>query len=342
MPEILETPVSGRSAWTRSDFDGKHWMWQLDEQDNREIHNAYLQLKERGLKIGEFNAEDFPLPTLAQSLATEREDIIAGKGFLLIRGLDVAPYTVSDLELIYWGIGAHLGSGIEQNANGDLLTHVTFHDLDPANPNVRGYQDRRHQEPHNDLADVVGLLCVRDAKAGGASSIVNMASVYNAFLDRRPDLLPIMYRGFHLDHRGEGDNPLSTTDFTVPIFAYQKGRLHCFYGRRGIDAAFRKRGEEPSADEQAALALMDELIMTPEYRLDMDLQPGDMQFVNNYAVLHARTAYEDYDEPGRWRLLFRLWLNQPDTEPPETMARFTRRGFADFVHRDRAATPVAS
>ena len=81
----------------------------------------------------------------------------------------------------------------------------------------------------------------------------------------------------------------------------------------------------------AALALMDELIVKQEFRVDMDLQPGDIQLVNNYSVLHARTAYEDYDEPERWRLLLRLWLNLPEARPPENIARFTRRGFADVV-----------
>lgn len=333
MSEILEAPVSGRSAWTQADFAGKDWVCYLDEEDNRDVANAFATLKATGLQLGEFSKREFPLQVFSKKLAEQREEIVYGRGFSLLRGLDLSPYSVDELELIYWGIGTYLGEGIEQNAHGDLLTHVTFHDLDPNNPNVRGYQDRRHQEPHNDLADIVGLLCVRKAKSGGASSIVSMGSVYNAFLERRPDLLPIMYRGFHLDHRGEGDNPSSTTDFTVPVFANHDGRLVCFYGRRGIDGAFRKRGVEPSVDEAEALALMDELIMTPEYRLDMDMQPGDIQFVNNYTVLHARTAYDDYDEPSRWRLLLRLWLNQSEAEPPESIGRFTRKGFADFVQR---------
>lgn len=326
--EILEAPVSGPSLWTAEDFDGKDWIFPLEQTDLIEIAQALEGIKRRGLRLGGFGIEDFPLPTLKDKLASIRDDVVSGKGFVLIRGLNVGDYTVEELELIYWGIGAYLGAGLGQNAHGDLLTHVTFHNLDPNNPNVRGYQDRRHQEPHNDMADMVGLLCIREAKQGGASSIVNMAAVYNEFLRRRPDLLPIMYRGFHLDYRGEGDNPYSTTPFTVPIFASRDGRLFCFYGRRGIDATFRKREVEPSDAEREALALMDELIMTPEFRLDMDLQPGDIQLVNNYSVLHARTAYEDYDEPERWRLLLRLWLNLPEAGPPDKIARFTRRGFA--------------
>jgi alpha-ketoglutarate-dependent taurine dioxygenase len=33
----------------------------------------------------------------------------------------------------------------------------------------------------------------------------------------------------------------------------------------------------------------------------MDFQPGDMQFINNYHVLHGRTAYEDDRAAGRIR-----------------------------------------
>ena len=328
---ILEAPVAGPSLWTSADFEGKDWIFQLEAEHLAEIEHALARIKRQGLRLGGFGKDEFGLPKLHEMVAEIREDIVSGKGFALIRGLNVDDYSVEDLELIYWGIGTYLGSGLGQNANGDLLTHVTFHNLDPNNPNVRGYQDRRRQEPHNDMADMVGLLCIREAKSGGASSIVNMAAVYNEFLNRRPDLLPIMYRGFHLDYRGEGVDPFSTTTFTVPIFDSKDGRLFCFYGRRGIEATFKKRGEEATGQQREALALMDELIDVPEYRLDMDLQPGDIQLVNNYSVLHARTAYEDYDEPERWRLLLRLWLNLPEARPPENIARFTRRGFADIA-----------
>jgi hypothetical protein len=40
----------------------------------------------------------------------------------------------------------------------------------------------------------------------------------------------------------------------------------------------------------------------------MDFQPGDMQFVNNYHVLHGRTPYVDDRATGRVRHLKRLWL----------------------------------
>jgi hypothetical protein len=46
----------------------------------------------------------------------------------------------------------------------------------------------------------------------------------------------------------------------------------------------------------------------PAYHVSMMMQPGDMQFVNNYHVLHARKAYTDIRDEGKIRHLKRLWL----------------------------------
>ena len=53
---------------------------------------------------------------------------------------------------------------------------------------------------------------------------------------------------------------------------------------------------------------MDELCADPDYHVFMELEPGDMQFVNNYHILHGRSAYEDDAATGRQRHLKRLWL----------------------------------
>lgn len=329
--EILNTPVTGRSLWQPANFTGNDWIWRIDAEELAEIDRALHNVRSLNLDVGQFGAKEFPLDRFAKKLAAVREELIEGVRFALIRGLQVERYSIEELEIIYWGIGAYIGAGIGQNAAGTLLTHVTFHGLDPSNPNVRGYQDRRHQEPHNDLADVVGLLCVRKSKSGGASSIVNIPAVYNEMLRSRPDLLPIFYRGFHLDYRGEGNDPNATTEYRVPNFGVADGRLFVFFGRRGIEAAMRKRSETPTAVEAEAIDYLQTMLEKPEYRLDMELETGDIQFVNNYAVMHARTAYEDFEEPERWRLLLRLWLNLDDIVLPERLARFTRAGFADVA-----------
>ena len=43
------------------------------------------------------------------------------------------------------------------------------------------------------------------------------------------------------------------------------------------------------------------------------LEPGDMQFLNNHVIYHARTAFEDDAARGQVRLLYRLWLSMPNS-----------------------------
>ena len=46
----------------------------------------------------------------------------------------------------------------------------------------------------------------------------------------------------------------------------------------------------------------------PDFNVYMDLQPGEMQFINNYHVLHGRTPTKTMWPHGYKRHLKRLWL----------------------------------
>ncbi len=45
------------------------------------------------------------------------------------------------------------------------------------------------------------------------------------------------------------------------------------------------------------------------------LQPGDMQFVYNHALLHDRTGFRDWPDVQKKRHLLRLWLSIPGDRP---------------------------
>ena len=50
-----------------------------------------------------------------------------------------------------------------------------------------------------------------------------------------------------------------------------------------------------------ALDLFDSIANESRFHVDMDFEPGDMQFLKNAVILHAGTQYEDWDEPECWR-----------------------------------------
>ena len=99
-----------------------------------------------------------------------------------------------------------------------------------------------------------------------------------------------------------------------------------WFAKRRIDSAFPKLGAPPTAKERAALDCLGVLTEKPEYRIDMQLQDGDIQFVNNYRVMHARTSYEDHDDPACWRLMLRLWVNLPELELEPDFSKQIRLG----------------
>jgi len=69
----------------------------------------------------------------------------------------------------------------------------------------------------------------------------------------------------------------------------------------------RLEGVALSDEELAVLDLYDGLAADPDGHLDMWLDPGEMQFLSNHTIAHARTAYQD--DPDRPRHLLRLSLN---------------------------------
>ena len=235
-----------------------------------------------------------------------------GRGFVLLRGVPVEDRPIAESAAIYWGIGSHFGSARSQNALGHLLGHV--YDLggsSAANPNIRSYATNERQNFHIDRCDVVALLCLRRARSGGHSAIASSMALHNVMLERRPDLLERLYQPFPVDRRGEvpeGKLPF----YEAPVFNEHAGYVSVLYSRLHIGSAQRfPEARRLTAEDIEALDMLTELAGDPDLRLDMNFIPGDIQFLHNHTILHARSAYEDWPEPDRKRHLLRLWIAPP-------------------------------
>ena len=324
-------PVGLPSAWRGRDLRDRpqDWTMRLDARDNDELRAALAHAKARGASIPGLARADFPLPTLAPRLAALLDEVIDGRGFVLVRGFEIGRLPVEDAALVYWGIGAHLGTGRAQNAQGDLLGHVTDLGVEfrPDN-DVRGYQTRMTLPFHNDALDIVALLCLQPAKSGGLSRIVSSTAVHDAMLERRPDLLRAMYAPAWIDRRGESPTG-KPPSYPAPFFERFGGRMFCRYNRSYVQTAQRFADVPRLSDAQReAMDLVDALCADPDMHLDMALEPGDMQFVCNYTTLHSRTEYEDWPERERRRYLLRLWLDTGRIAalPPSYVDRYEDMG----------------
>ena len=310
--------IKGPSAWIGADMRTREaeWTYRLSPSDIAEIETALRSVKARGLDLADISREDFPLPTLGPTLDRLRGEVLDGRGFVMLRGVPVEGRPIDESATLYWGIGAHFGKARSQNAKGHLLGHI--YDLggsSATDPTIRSYATSERQSFHIDRCDVVALLCLRRAKSGGLSAIVSSMTVHNVMAERRPDLLERLYQSFPVDRRGEvpeGKAPF----YEAPVFNEYAGTLSVLYSRLHIGSAQRfPEARRLSPEDYEALDRLAELAGDPELRLDITFMPGDIQFLHNHTILHARTEYEDWPEVERKRHLLRLWLAPPGARP---------------------------
>jgi hypothetical protein len=330
MKSIRTEKINHPSAWKGSDIkNNDSWIYRLTLEDIQEIEEALRTVQMKGFTLTdtncEFSKEDFPLPNFSEEIEKFAYELEGGRGFLLIKGLPVDQYTEEESSIIYYGLGLHMGTPITQNANGHLLGHVRSQGLNIDNTNVRGYQTNSHLPFHTDLGDVVGLLCLNKAKTGGHSTIVSSMAVYNEMLEKHPEYLGVLCNDFYLDKRGE-ENPGEPPVYTTPIFSSHEGFVSSLYIRGYIESAQLKTNKLLSKVEVEAMDILDSILVREDMRLDMDLEPGDIQLISNFTVLHSRTDYVDYEEPKLWRHLLRLWLNLPNARPISPSIEFLRTG----------------
>ncbi|TFY97267.1 TauD/TfdA family dioxygenase [Ramlibacter rhizophilus] len=314
MTSMLTTPYTGPSAWTRAQMEADaSWRYQLSRDEVDQVRRAVDAAAGTGKPLEDIGAQDFPLGSLHERIRVLARELEEGRGFELWRGLPVDDWTLEERSIAYWGLGRHLGDPVVQNARGELFGHVQdTTGADPqTNANTRFYHTNRAAPFHVDGADMVGLMCVRTAQAGGASLVVSSTSIYNALLRDRPDLIPLLYDRLWFDHRGERNAVTGDPWWVTSICGWNGRKLSMMYLRNFIESAQRYEGAPPlSPRHHELLALIDHYAESPELCLSMDFRPGDIQWLNNHVTLHSRTGFTDWPEPDRKRWLMRLWLNQ--------------------------------
>lgn len=300
--------AAGPALWRARDLVDAPIYFNLRSSEIAELNVALSHALCSGMRVADLSPENFPLTDLGVRLSAIRFQLTAGCGLSVIRGIPLTDYSVPEAAMLLWGIGLHIGRPVPQNKQGELLSSVR--DAAGANPgeHTRGYLTGSALPFHSDSCDVVGLLCVAEARAGGISSIASAYAIHNAIHKARPDLLRSLYETFYIDRRGEGQSG-KALHYATPIFMRHRHQLFCRFNPGYIYAA-QKRPSTPrlSPLQLEAIELFKKMCGSEEFRSDMTFQSGDLQFLNNNVIVHARSSYEDYTEVEKKRHLLRLWL----------------------------------
>lgn len=315
LPEFA--PIVGEMAWKSAELaDGRAWIHHLRLDEIAELEDAAARAADEDRPLAGITASNFPLPLLQERLLGLRGTLRQGCGVVLLKGLDPARLPAGRLHHVLMGLGAHLGTPVTQSFRGDYIGMVTDHG-EPGNerPYRRGGEISFHRDP----CDIVGLLCDRKAKIGGASRIVAAASIWNALLEEDPALLAPLMEGFVL-FRTRDDRTVATlvTDRRIPVFGRDcDGLLHCTFIPGLAEAAARLEGGDLPDEAQRAIERFRAISCREDLCLEMQIEEGDIQLLNNRTTLHSRSDYEDWPEQERRRMMLRLWLMCRDWPQPE-------------------------
>ena len=304
--------VSGPQVWNAQTFAAlDSWRFVVPDRviDNLDTVAREARANQLDQDTFDYDATDFPaLHAFGSAIA---DSMRKGTGVAQVKGMPVGRYSTEELKVLFLVIGRHIGLIGPQAPRKRGIGEVM--DIETPGPKEFYYHRGGALPMHMDPVDAVGLLTIRKAKRGGVSGIASSMAVHNEILQQRPDLLALLYRGFKNRRResrvSAGGSRL--TDHHVPVYADIGGEVICSYLPQPINMAVDEGLMTLDEQERAALAIMDETAERPDLIYQMDLEPGDLQFLNNRVTLHNRGDYEDWPEVERRRLLLRLWLTMP-------------------------------
>jgi alpha-ketoglutarate-dependent taurine dioxygenase len=318
---VYDRLFSGRGAWQGTDFKSPDtWTYSLPPAAVAEFDTAVRRLRNSRRDISTLTRADFPAPSFARDGEALRQEVVSGRGFVVITGLPIDSYTDEEATLFYWGIGTYMAQPMPQNAKDEYLFHVrdegyNFH-RDYGASGVRISRTASAIDFHTDSSacyagytpDIVALLALRAAKSGGMTALVSAQTVHNILRREHPECLRRLYEPYYFDRRAElrpGDSPT----LHAPVFSFSDSLATRFF-RFNLVKGHETAGVPLSPADLDAIEALESVCRREGLAVCFDMQRGDMQFVNNRSVLHSRTAFEDHAEPELRRHLVRLWLRE--------------------------------
>ncbi|CCF38092.1 TfdA family Taurine catabolism dioxygenase TauD [Colletotrichum higginsianum] len=323
LPDGFPSQLTGPMVWEGETLAETYdWTYVLNAEQLAEVDRAVAHFQSLHLSYGHINVETFPLPTLHSVLRRLSHELHSGHGFFDLRGIKVEEHTREENIIIYAGLSAHVAAQRgrqDHKYNGEpadvVLTHVK--DLSHADPNniigSPAYTTDK-QVFHTDSGDIVALFALETAKEGGASKLTSTWRVYNEIARTRPDLIHTLSEPWDMEVFEKADKQWTERPllYLLPATETAPQRVSLQYGRRYFVGfgALPRSSEIPPITEAQAEAL-DTLHFTGErFCVNTEFEKGDIQYVNNLSLFHARDGFVNQDE--KQRHLLRLWLRDPE------------------------------
>ena len=301
--------VHDRMAWVGSDFTSEDdLVYRLSPATVAGLEEILVRTSD--LPPDSITRDDVRHPDVDGPAREVYEEIIRGRGLVVVRGLPVADHTIEENERLFWCWLSHFGELLSNNSFGHKMVRVQQEVMTGGVQPARGTKSAAELAMHNDSSDIFSLLWIQQAEQGGESQFSSGPAAHNTILATRPDILPILYRGFPQHRRSEQpDHQPDVTPYDVPIFSHVDGRIAINFTYSSILPALHVLGRELTPEEDEALEILRHVLV--EQQVELRMQPGDASMANNYALCHSRSDFVDSTDPERRRLVLRAWNEVP-------------------------------
>jgi alpha-ketoglutarate-dependent taurine dioxygenase len=314
MQTVLDQPISGRQAWTRTDVRDSDYRVVLSDAARRELLDAVQTLRRQPVPLLALRADSLDLPACRAAMEEVRAILTDGLRFALLDRLPIEQLALDEAKALYWILSSMLARPVAQKLDGTIVydVHDTGKQALPGS-GIRPDKTNIDLQFHNDNAynatmpEFVGLLCVRPARDGGMSRVMSFATAHNALRARHREVLPRLYEPFWFDRQREF-HPGEPETFSAPLFIRDGERLRARLSLHQIRGGYALRGGKMDNETAAAVEAIADVFRDESLQFQFRLKAGEIQYVANREIGHSRTEFHDFDEADRRRLLIRLWL----------------------------------
>jgi len=313
------------AVWTGAELSGRgEWNHILDpheQADLRAIADAVSGAVAEPREPGRQSPDDFPLPRLTRRLEQIRTELEDGAGAVRLRGLPLDGLSDDQCRAVSWAIAVHLGTPVSQSGAGEKIFSIRDAGFGNDDPRSRGPNTSRELSFHTDRADVTAFTCLQPASRGGDNEIVSSMAVYNAILQQRPEYVEALTAPFYyLRHNVDAGNDRPWC--RQPVFSFAEDHFACCLLRVLIERAHQdSRLPDLTPTQVRALDMVESVARERGRSLRFRQERGDMVLVNNWVILHKRTAFEDVEDSPLQRHILRIWLAMPNSRPLDPVFR---------------------
>ena len=161
-----------------------------------------------------------------------------------------------------------------------------------------------------DAGNILAFFNEQDGLSGGKQCLSSAWYTYNVLADVHPQALRDLAEDWHWEKPNRQDSAKTNVASRRAIIGQVDGKLELNFGRSFVasNPAYPMSDEAPSLSESQERSLNDFMETARAHGFQLDTRVGDIVYVNNLSIMHARSAFLDEPKDGRHRHILRQWL----------------------------------